>query len=90
MLCLDNRNRLIAKETSSKGTVDQTAVYVREVINVALKHHAQAVTLAHNHPSGETTPPSADIKVTDELQRLGLMTIDLHDYRRCWDTMYQF
>ena len=51
------------------------------MINAALKHHAQAVILVHNHPSGETTPSSADIKVTDELQlALGLMTIDLHDY----------
>jgi DNA repair protein RadC len=81
MLCLDNRNRLIAEETLSKGTVDQTAVYVREVINAALKHHAQAVILVHNHPSGETTPSPADAKMTDELQRaLGLMTIDLHDH----------
>ena len=56
MLCLDNRNRLIAEETLSKGTVDQTAVCVREVINAALKHHAQAVTLVQNHTSGETTP----------------------------------
>ncbi len=39
MLCLDNRNRLIAEETLSKGTVDQTPVYLREVINAALKHH---------------------------------------------------
>ena len=81
MLCLDNRNRLIAEETLSKGTVDQTPVCVREVINAALKHHAQAVILVHNHPSGETTPSPADIKMTDELQRaLGLMTIDLHDH----------
>ena len=36
MLCLYNRNRLIAEETLSRGTVDQTLVYVREVINSAL------------------------------------------------------
>ncbi|NCF47924.1 MAG: hypothetical protein GWP36_00170 [Bacteroidetes bacterium] len=52
MLCMDNRNRLIAEETLSKGTIDQTPVYVREVINCALSHHARAVILVHNHPSG--------------------------------------
>ena len=78
MLCLDNRNRLIGEETLTKGTVDQTAVYLREVINTVLKHHAKAVILAHNHPSGETT--TADIKMTVELQRaLGFMTIDPHN-----------
>ena len=35
ILCLDNRNRLIAQEVLSRGTVDQTPVYVREVINAA-------------------------------------------------------
>ena len=56
MLCLNNRNRLIAEETLSKGTVHQTPLCVREVINAALKHHAQAVILVHKHPSGKTTP----------------------------------
>ena len=79
MLCLDNRNRLIAEETLTKGTVDRTAVYLREVINAVLKHNTKAMILAHNHPSGETTT-TADIKMTVELQRaLGFMTIDPHN-----------
>ena len=56
MLCLDNRNRLIAEERLSSGTIDQTPVYVREVVAAALRHHAKAVILVHNHPSGETEP----------------------------------
>ena len=81
MLCLDNRNRLIAEETLSQGTVDQTPVYVREVINVALKHHAKAVILVHNHPSGETEPSRAGIDMTTELKKaLGLVTVTLHDH----------
>ena len=81
LLCLDNRNRLIAEETLSKGTVDQTPVYVREVINAALKHHAQAVILVHNHPSGEAKPSAADIQMTNEIKRaLELVTITLHDH----------
>ena len=81
MLCLDNRNRLIAEETLSKGTVNQTPVYVREVVNAALKHHARAVILVHNHPSGETEPSRADIDMTNEVKRaLEIMTIGLHDH----------
>jgi DNA repair protein RadC len=71
----------IAEETLSQGTVDQTPVYVREVINVALKHHAKAVILVHNHPSGETEPSRADIDMTTELKKaLGLVTVTLHDH----------
>ena len=81
MLCLDNRNRLIAEETLSRGTVDQTPVYVREVINSALKHHAKAVILANNHPSGEREPSRADIDMTAELKAaLALVTVTLHDH----------
>ena len=81
MLCLDNRNRLIAEETLSRGTVDQTPVYVREVINSGLKHHAKAVILVHNHPSGEREPSRADIDMTAELKAaLALVTVTLHDH----------
>ena len=81
ILCLDNRNRLIAEEVLSRGTVDQTPVCVREVINAALRHHAKAVILVHNHPSGETEPSRADIDMTAELKTaLSLVTITLHDH----------
>ena len=81
ILCLDNRNRLIAEEVLSRGTVDQTPVYVREVINAALRHHAKSVLLVHNHPSGETEPSRADIDMTAELKTaLALVTITLHDH----------
>ena len=81
MLCLDNRNRLIAEEVLSKGTIDQTPVYVREVIKVALHHNAKAVIFVHNHPSGETEPSRADIDMTTELREaLAKVTIILHDH----------
>ena len=81
ILCLDNQNRLIAEETLSKGTVDQTPVYVREVVNVALKHHAQSSILVHNHPSGEAEPSRADIDMTLAIQdALNIMSIKLHDH----------
>ena len=81
MLCLDNRNRLIAEETLSRGTVDQMPVYVREVINSALKHHANVVIFVHNHPSGEREPSRADIDMTAELKTaLALVTVTLHDH----------
>ena len=64
ILCLDNQNRLISKETMSVGTINQTAVYTRVMVNAALKHQAQAVTLLHKHPSSEVKPSRADIDVT--------------------------
>ena len=81
ILCLDNQNRLISEETMSVGTVNQTAVYTREVVNAALKHQAQAVILLHNHPSVEVKPSRADIDVTREIEKaLALMGIALHGH----------
>ena len=65
----------------SRGTVDQTPVYVREVINAHLRHHAKAAIHVHNHPSGETEPSRADIDMTAQLKTaLSLVTITLHDH----------
>jgi DNA repair protein RadC len=87
ILCLDNQNRLISEETMSVGTVNQTAVYTREVVNAALKHQAQAVILLHNHPSGELKPSRADIDVTRDIEKaLAVMGIALHDHLIIADT----
>ena len=86
ILCLDNQNRLISEETMSVGTVNQTAVYTREVVNAALKHQAQAVILLHNH-SGELKPSRADIDVTRDIEKaLAVMGIALHDHLIIADT----
>ena len=49
VLCLDSQNRLIADETVSRGTVNQTSVYPREIVNLAPRHFAYAVIIVHNH-----------------------------------------
>lgn len=64
VLFLDKKNRLMADEVISKGTVDQAPVYPREVVKRALAHEASAIILVHNHPSGDVTPSSADIEIT--------------------------
>jgi DNA repair protein RadC len=56
VLYLDNQNQLIAHETLFTGTINRTEVHPREVVKRALHFNAAAVILAHNHPSGETTP----------------------------------
>lgn len=81
MISLDNQNKIIAEDEISRGTIDQTPVYIREVINTALRNSAKSVLLVHNHPSGETQPSAADITMTEELRKaLAIMTITLHDH----------
>ena len=51
VLFLDSRNRLLADEAQSRGTVNHTPVYPREVIKRALELHAAGLILVHNHPT---------------------------------------
>ena len=48
---LDGRNALVADEMQSKGTVNHTPLYVREVVKRALELGASALIMAHNLPT---------------------------------------
>jgi len=77
---LDRRNALIADEAQQNGTVDQTAVYTREVVKRALELSASALIMVHNHPSGDTTPSRADIDMTRQIkeacEKIGIALYD--------------
>ncbi|MEZ2623455.1 DNA repair protein RadC [Paenalcaligenes hominis] len=80
-LYLDNQLHLITSEEVAKGTLTQASVYPRELVKSALKHHAAAIILAHNHPSGVRQPSDADLHLTQQLQRaLSLVDIRLIDH----------
>ncbi|OZI61493.1 RadC family protein [Bordetella genomosp. 11] len=80
-LYLDNRLRLIATGEVARGTLSQASVYPREVVRDALRHHAAALILAHNHPSGLAIPSDADERLTRHLkQALALVDVRLLDH----------
>jgi DNA repair protein RadC len=58
-------------EMISKGTLNSSLVHPREVFKGALLANAHALILAHNHPSGNVEPSSADRQVTDILVKAG-------------------
>ncbi|WP_373785869.1 RadC family protein [Delftia acidovorans] len=81
VLFLDGQHRLIALEEMFRGTLTRTSVYPREVVLRALHHHAGAVILAHNHPSGQVQASAADKAVTQNLQAaLRLVDIQVLDH----------
>ena len=81
VLHLDTRNVLIGDEVMSKGTIDQAAVHVREVIKRALEYSSAAIILVHNHPSGDPSPSRADIDITRAIAEAGRpMGVAVHDH----------
>ena len=67
-------------ELARRGTLDEVALYPREVVEQALQAHAHAVILAHNHPGGTPYPSSADVETThrvvDALGIVGIRALD--------------
>ncbi len=81
VLFLDKRNLLIGDEVQGRGTVDHTPVYPREVVRRALELGATALVLVHNHPSGDPSPSTADIRMTQEIIATAKpLGIAIHDH----------
>lgn len=81
VIFLDKKNQLIADEVMNRGTVDHAPVYPREVMRRALELSASSVILVHNHPSGDPTPSSADIDMTNQIVAAGRpLRISVHDH----------
>lgn len=81
ILFLDRKNVLIADEVQSRGTVDHTPVYPREVVKRALELGASAIILVHNHPSGDPTPSRADVEMTRKIEAAAKpLGVAVHDH----------
>jgi len=81
VLFLDRKNRLIADEILGKGTIDRAPVYPREIVKRGLALEASAIILAHNHPSGDSTPSQSDIDMTFMIvETCNAVGISVHDH----------
>ena len=76
VLCLNRRNRLIKRVEISSGTAHSTLAHPREVFRAAVRTGASAVVCAHNHPSGDPSPSSADLQIT-RLLREAARAVDI-------------
>jgi DNA repair protein RadC len=80
-LYLNSHYRLIHDEVISVGSLTANIIHPREVFKPALEYSAAAVIIAHNHPSGDCTPTSADIETTKQLMEAAkILGIDLLDH----------
>lgn len=81
VLHLNSRNMLIRDEHMGDGSIDQAAIYTREVIRRAMELGSVALILVHNHPSGSPQPSRQDIDITRQIVDAGRpMGIAVHDH----------
>lgn len=79
-LLLNGQNQLLGKKEITEGTPTQATVYIRRIIEEALRLSAAAVVLVHNHPSGNPEPSAGDDATThrlkDACELMGLILLD--------------
>src|SRR6185436_15003347 len=81
VLILNTRRRIKGHYLVSIGTMDTILVSPTAVFRLAIMASASAIIAMHNHPSGESAPSEADIRVTRDLIRAGqLLKIELVDH----------
>lgn len=68
VLVCDGANHLWRVVAVSEGTIDRAFLPVREILHAVLRHDGRAFAVAHNHPSGDPTPGTEDLRATDELR----------------------
>ncbi|MDP4181072.1 MAG: DNA repair protein RadC [Bacillota bacterium] len=76
LICLDSQNRVNFSALIQEGTINESPVYPRLIVETALRHQANSVILAHNHPGGSMKPSQADIEVTERI-RVALEAISI-------------
>ncbi len=67
LICLDAQNKVNYAAMVHEGTINEAPVYPRLIVETALRHQANSVIVAHNHPGGSLKPSSADIDVTQRI-----------------------
>ena len=90
-LHLDGKNRILAVDICSVGSLNQSIVHPREVFKTALLSSAAAIILMHNHPTGDPTPSAEDFEVTRRLREAGdIIGIKILDHLVIGSTYYSF
>lgn len=70
-LYLSRANRVIKTVQISQGGISGTVADGKLIFNYGLESKASGIILAHNHPSGNTTPSVADVHLTNSLKKFG-------------------
>ncbi len=78
---LNTKHQIIKMMDVHRGSINSSLVRVGDVFREPVRQGAAAVIIAHNHPSGDTTPSRQDIEVTEQLVAAGkLLDIDVLDH----------
>jgi DNA repair protein RadC len=73
---LNSANKVINFSEISQGTINKSAIFPREIAELAISSKAASVIISHNHPAGTTDPSKSDIISTQSIKN-ALKTLDI-------------
>lgn len=89
VLLLNGQNEILEIVAASEGSLTESPVYPRDIMQLANRHHAAALIFAHNHPSGNPKPSATDKAITEELVFAGkIMRVKVLDHLIIGDDRY--
>ncbi|WP_457556207.1 JAB domain-containing protein [Candidatus Pyrohabitans sp.] len=81
VVCLNIKNKPIAHEVVSIGTLSESFMQPREVFRLAIEVCAASIIVVHNHPSGDVEPSREDVSITQRLVEAGeILGIEVLDH----------
>lgn len=81
VVLLNTRNAVIGMHAVYQGNISSAVVRVGELFRDAVREHAAAIVLAHNHPSGDPSPSPDDLHLTVEAIAAGrLLDVSVLDH----------
>jgi len=81
VLHLNARNMLLRDDHMGDGSIDEAAIYVREVVKRAVALGSTGLILVHNHPSGSPEPSRQDILITRQIiEATRPIGVTVHDH----------
>ncbi|NMM65137.1 DNA repair protein RadC [Clostridium sp. P21] len=79
--CLDTKNQPLSVNVASIGSLNSSIVHPREVFKIAILSNAASIIIFHNHPSGDVSPSSEDVNITERLKEAGkIIGIEIIDH----------
>lgn len=80
LLLMDSANHVLFCDVVNEGTAVSTNIYIKSVVELAVRYRAVYAVLSHNHPSGNCMPSRQDVLSTrwvyDALQTVEVRLID--------------
>ncbi|PAY35043.1 hypothetical protein A8C35_00485 [Ligilactobacillus salivarius] len=89
LLGLDTKNNVTVLSNLFVGGLSSATIEPRAIFQILILNNCARFIIAHNHPSGDTTPSKNDIAISNRLKKLGeLMEMQLIDHIIVSDTLY--